>query len=150
MPEYLELKEGLEKLNDRLTTEIVYTAWTNKIKFQDKSISELMILINKKDKNFTAKIFKKALVELQLLQNKEIELQRSALKHSSIKFERAASIDTLGKYPLFTYNNEGKLIKIQYGKHCSLVNLTNSLLYVISNRFPSILDELESKKVLSK
>lgn len=150
MPEYLELKEGLEKLNDRLTTEIVYTAWTNKIKFQDKSISELMILIDKKDKNFTAKIFKKALVELQLLQNKEIELQRSALKHSSIKFERAASIDTLGRYPLFTYNNEGKLIKIQYGKHCSLVNLTNSLLYVISNRLPSILDELESKKVLSK
>lgn len=150
MSEYLRLKEGLEKLIDRLTTEIVYTAWINKIKFQDKSISELMILIDKKDKNFTAKIFKKALVELQLLQNKEIELQRSALRHSSIKFERAASIDTLGKYPLFTYNNEGKLIKIQYGKHCSLVNLTNSLLYVISNRLPSILDELEFKKVLSK
>ncbi len=150
MMENIVLKEKLEKLFDRLTTEIVYTAWMNRIKFKDKSISELMILINKKDKNFTAKIFKKALVELQLLQNKEIELQKCSLVHSSIKFERAASIDTLGKYPLFIYNNEGKLIKIQYGKHCSLVNFTNSLLYVISKRLPSILDEIESKKVLSK
>ena len=143
MMENIVLKEKLQKLFDRLTTEIVYTAWMNRIKFKDKSISELMILINKKDKNFTAKIFKKALVGLQLLQNKEIELQKCSLVHSTIKFERVASIDTLGKYPLFTYNNEGKLIKIQYGKHCSLVNFTNK-------RLPSILDEIESKKVLSK
>ena len=68
MMENIVLKEKLEKLFDRLTTEIVYMAWMNRIKFKDKSISELMILINKKDKNFTAKIFKKALVGLQLLQ----------------------------------------------------------------------------------
>lgn len=43
MMENLVLKEKLEKLFDRLTTEIVYTAWMNKIKFKDKSISELMI-----------------------------------------------------------------------------------------------------------
>lgn len=44
MMENLVLKEKLEKLFDRLTTEIVYTAWMNRIKFKDKSISELMIL----------------------------------------------------------------------------------------------------------
>ena len=39
MMENIVLKEKLEKLFDRLTTEIVYTAWMNRIKFKDKSIT---------------------------------------------------------------------------------------------------------------
>lgn len=59
MMENLVLKEKLEKLFDRLTTEIVYTAWMNRIKFKDKSISELMILINKKIRILPLRYLKK-------------------------------------------------------------------------------------------
>ena len=59
MMENIVLKEKLEKLFDRLTTEIVYTAWMNRIKFKDKSISELMILINKKIRILPLRYLKK-------------------------------------------------------------------------------------------
>lgn len=100
-----------------------------------------------KDDSFVNSLIKELFVALELIQGKKItiEKQKTDVIETYFKYSKY-TVNRIGTYPLFTYDKDGCVKKIELARNNTKINILCSLVDTIENRQPEIKASL--KKVL--
>lgn len=100
-----------------------------------------------KDDSFVDSLIKELFIALELIQGKEIAVDRknSDVVETFFKYTKY-TVNRIGTYPLFTYDKDGCVNKIELARNNTKINILCSLIDTIENRQPEIKASL--KKVL--
>lgn len=113
------------------------------------TLVEKIRLLYKETKNdsFVDSLIKELFVALELIQGKEItvEKQKTDVIETYFKYSKY-TVNRIGTYPLFTYDKDGCVKKIELTRNNTKINILCSLIDTIENRQPEIKASL--KKVL--
>ena len=100
-----------------------------------------------KDDSFVNSLIKELFVALELIQGKEIiiEKKNSDVIVTTFKYSKY-TVNRIGTYPLFIYDKDGCVKKIELVRNNTKINILCSLVDTIENRQPEIKASL--RKVL--
>lgn len=100
-----------------------------------------------KDDSFVDSLIKELFIALELIQGREIAVDRknSDVVETFFKYTKY-TVNRIGTYPLFTYDKDGCVKKIELARNNTKINILCSLIDTIENRQPEIKSSL--KKVL--
>ena len=115
--------------------------------FTPISLVEKVRLLYKETKNdyFVSTLTKEIFVAMELMQNKEININNKSLDviETSFKYSKY-QVNRIGLYPLFTYDVDGNITKIELTNRTTRINVLCSLISTITDR------QIEIKKSLNK
>ncbi len=122
----------------------------NNIKlYTPTTLIEKIRLLYKETKNdsFVDSLIKELFIALELIQGREIAVDRknSDVVETFFKYTKY-TVNRIGTYPLFTYDKDGCVKKIELARNNTKINILCSLIDTIENRQPEIKASL--KKVL--
>ena len=100
-------------------------------------------LIN--DKEFTRQLLDYILFNLSMIQGSQVSLYNGDEK---IINGICKDVPRIGRYPIFVYNEELKLIKIETSKKHSIITLTCGLINAVENSIPKLESDVSTKKLV--
>lgn len=104
---------------------------------------EKLRLIN--DKEFTRQLLDYILFNLSMIQGSQVSLYNGDEK---IINGICKDVPRIGRYPIFVYNEELKLIKIETSKKHSIITLTCGLINAVENSIPKLESDVSTKKLV--
>lgn len=104
---------------------------------------EKLRLIN--DKEFTRQLLDYILFNLSMIQGTQVSLYNGDEK---VINGICKDVPRIGRYPIFVYNEELKLIKIETSKKHSIITLTCGLINAVENSIPKLESDVSTKKLV--
>lgn len=104
---------------------------------------EKLRLLN--DKEFTRILLDYILFNLSMIQGTQVSLYNGEEKVINGVCKDVARI---GRYPIFVYNEELKLIRIETSKRHSIITLTCGLINAVENSIPRLESDVNTKKLV--
>lgn len=83
--------------------------------------------------------------ELAMIQGKRIEITKT---NDYIGDAATAKVVKIGKYPMFVYDKNLNLIRIEYGRKHTVKNLTIGLIKVVEENMAKLNKDVKSKKLM--
>lgn len=83
--------------------------------------------------------------ELSMIQGKRIEIRKS---NDYIGDAATAKVVKIGKYPMFVYDKNLNLIRIEYGRKHTVKNLTIGLIKVVEENMAKLNKDVKTKKLM--
>lgn len=111
--------------------------------FRTITDEEKLRLIN--DKEFTRQLLDYILFNLSMIQGSQVSLYNGDEK---IINGICKDVSRIGRYPIFVYNEELKLIKIETSKKHSIITLTCGLINAVENSIPKLESDVSTKKLV--
>ncbi len=111
--------------------------------FRTITDEEKLRLIN--DKEFTRQLLDYILFNLSMIQGSQVSLYNGDEK---IINGICKDVPRIGRYPIFVYNEELKLIKIETSKKHSIITLTCGLINAVENSIPKLESDVSTKKLV--
>ena len=111
--------------------------------FRTITDEEKLRLIN--DKEFTRQLLDYILFNLSMIQGSQVSLYNGDDK---IINGICKDVPRIGRYPIFVYNEELKLIKIETSKKHSIITLTCGLINAVENSIPKLESDVSTKKLV--
>lgn len=111
--------------------------------FRTITDEEKLRLIN--DKEFTRQLLDYILFNLSMIQGTQVSLYNGDEK---VINGISKDVPRIGKYPIFVYNEELKLIKIETSKRHSIITLTCGLINAVENSIPKLEEDVSTKKLV--
>ena len=111
--------------------------------FRTITDEEKLRLIN--DKEFTRQLFDYILFNLSMIQGTQVSLYNGDEK---VINGICKDVPRIGRYPIFVYNEELKLIKIETSKKHSIITLTCGLINAVENSIPKLESDVSTKKLV--
>ena len=97
-----------------------------------------------KNENIINTLIKELFIALEIIQNKEIIIDNRALDKVQTVFRSSSFyVNRIGVYPLFTYDKDGCVKKVEITSHNSKINVLCSLIETIEDRQPEIIASLK-------
>ncbi len=104
---------------------------------------EKLRLIN--DKEFTRQLLDYILFNLSMIQGTQVSLYNGDEK---VINGICKDVPRIGRYPIFVYNEELQLIKIETSKKHSIITLTCGLINAVENSIPKLESDVSTKKLV--
>lgn len=104
---------------------------------------EKLRLIN--DKEFTRQLLDYILFNLSMIQGTQVSLYNGDEK---VINGICKDVPRIGRYPIFIYNEELQLIKIETSKKHSIITLTCGLINAVENSIPKLESDVSTKKLV--
>lgn len=111
--------------------------------FRTITDEEKLRLIN--DKEFTRQLLDYILFNLSMIQGTQVSLYNGDEK---VINGICKDVPRIGRYPIFVYNEELKLIKIETSKKHSIITLTCGLINAVENSIPKLESDVSTKKLV--
>ena len=111
--------------------------------FRTITDEEKLRLIN--DKEFTRQLLDYILFNLSMIQGTQVSLYNGDEKVINVICK---DVPRIGRYPIFVYNEELKLIKIETSKKHSIITLTCGLINAVENSIPKLESDVSTKKLV--
>lgn len=111
--------------------------------FRTITDEEKLRLIN--DKEFTRQLLDYILFNLSMIQGTQVSLYNGDEK---VINGICKDVPRIGRYPIFVYNEELKLIKIEISKKHSIITLTCGLINAVENSIPKLESDVSTKKLV--
>lgn len=111
--------------------------------FRTITDEEKLRLIN--DKEFTRQLLDYILFNLSMIQGSQVSLYNGDEK---IINGICKDVPRIGRYPIFVYNEELQLIKIETSKKHSIITLTCGLINAVENSIPKLESDVSTKKLV--
>lgn len=111
--------------------------------FRTITDEEKLRLIN--DKEFTRQLLDYILFNLSMIQGTQVSLYSGDEK---IINGICKDVPRIGRYPIFVYNEELQLIKIETSKKHSIITLTCGLINAVENSIPKLESDVSTKKLV--
>lgn len=110
------------------------------------TLNEKTRLLYKETKNdyLVSTLIRDVFLSLELIQNKEILIDRKSLDIIETFFKYSKyQVNRIGSYPLFTYDKDGNISKIELTNRNTRINVLCSLIDTIETRQPEIKKSLK-------
>lgn len=104
---------------------------------------EKLRLLN--DKEFTRILLDYILFNLSMIQGTQVSLYNGEEK---VINGVCKDVPRIGRYPIFVYNEELKLIRIETSKRHSIITLTCGLINAVENSIPRLESDVNTKKLV--
>ena len=111
--------------------------------FRTITDEEKLRLIN--DKEFTRQLLDYILFNLSMIQGTQVSLYNGDEK---VINGICKDVPRIGRYPIFVYNEELQLIKIETSKKHSIITLTCGLINAVENSIPKLESNVSTKKLV--
>lgn len=111
--------------------------------FRTITDEEKLRLIN--DKEFTRQLLDYILFNLSMIQGTQVSLYNGDEK---VINGICKDVPRIGRYPIFVYNEELQLIKIETSKKHSIITLTCGLINAVENSIPKLESDVSTKKLV--
>lgn len=111
--------------------------------FRTITDEEKLRLIN--DKEFTRQLLDYILFNLSMIQGTQVSLYNGDEK---VINGICKDVPRIGRYPIFVYNEELQLIKIETSKKHSIITLTCGLINAVENSIPKLENDVSTKKLV--
>lgn len=111
--------------------------------FRTITDEEKLRLIN--DKEFTRQLLDYILFNLSMIQGTQVSLYNGDEK---VINGICKDVPRIGRYPIFIYNEELQLIKIETSKKHSIITLTCGLINAVENSIPKLESDVSTKKLV--
>ena len=111
--------------------------------FRTITDEEKLRLIN--DKEFTRQLLDYILFNLSMIQGTQVSLYNGDEK---VINGICKDVPRIGRYPIFVYNEELQLIKIETSKKHSIIILTCGLINAVENSIPKLESDVSTKKLV--
>lgn len=111
--------------------------------FRTITDEEKLRLIN--DKEFTRQLLDYILFNLSMIQGTQVSLYNGDEK---VINGICKDVPRIGRYPIFVYNEELQLIKIETSKKHSIITLTCGLINAVENSIPKLERDVSTKKLV--
>ncbi len=111
--------------------------------FRTITDEEKLRLIN--DKEFTRQLLDYILFNLSMIQGTQVSLYNGDEK---VINGICKDVPRIGRYPIFVYNEELQLIKIEASKKHSIITLTCGLINAVENSIPKLESDVSTKKLV--
>ena len=111
--------------------------------FRTITDEEKLRLIN--DKEFTRQLLDYILFNLSMIQGTQVSLYNGDEK---VINGICKDVPRIGRYPIFVYNEELQLIKIETSKKHSIITLTCGLINALENSIPKLESDVSTKKLV--
>ena len=111
--------------------------------FRTITDEEKLRLIN--DKEFTRQLLDYILFNLSMIQVTQVSLYNGDEK---VINGICKDVPRIGRYPIFVYNEELQLIKIETSKKHSIITLTCGLINAVENSIPKLESDVSTKKLV--
>ena len=111
--------------------------------FRTITDEEKLRLIN--DKEFTRQLLDYILFNLSMIQGTQVSLYNGDEK---VINGICKDVPRIGRYPIFVYNEELQLIKIETSKKHSIITLTCGLINAVENSIPKLESDVSTKTLV--
>lgn len=111
--------------------------------FRQITDEEKLRLIN--DKDFTRKLLDYILFDLSLIQGTQVSIFTG---DERIENGICKDVPRIGRYPIFVYDGNLNLIKIETSKRHSIITLTCGLINAVENSIPKLESDVSTKKLV--
>lgn len=111
--------------------------------FRTITDEEKLRLINNKE--FTRQLLDYILFNLSMIQGTQVSLYNGDEK---VINGICKDVPRIGRYPIFVYNEELQLIKIETSKKHSIITLTCGLINAVENSIPKLESDVSTKKLV--
>ena len=111
--------------------------------FRTITDEEKLRLIN--DKEFTRQLLDYILFNLSMIQGTQVSLYNGDEK---VINGICKDVPRIGRYPIFVYNEDLQLIKIETSKKHSIITLTCGLINAVENSIPKLESDVSTKKLV--
>ena len=111
--------------------------------FRQITDEEKLRLINNKE--FTGQLLDYILFNLSMIQGTQVSI---FIGDERIENGICKDVSRIGRYPIFVYNEELKLIKIETSKRHSIITLTCGLINAVENSIPKLEEDVSTKKLV--
>ena len=111
--------------------------------FRTITDEEKLRLIN--DKEFTRQLLDYILFNLSMIQGTQVSLYNGDEK---VINGICKDVPRIGRYPIFIYNEELQLIKIETSKKHGIITLTCGLINAVENSIPKLESDVSTKKLV--